>query len=67
MMIASAIACILSGLITMLLTYYKPGLYWNNASRKFFRPLIGERATAWLHHAIGAALIAVGFILLNRN
>jgi hypothetical protein len=67
MLIASAIACILSGLITILLTYYKPPAYWNNASRSFFRPLIGDRATAWLHYAIGAGLIAVGVILLNRN
>jgi hypothetical protein len=67
MTIASAIACILSGLITILLTYYKPAAYWNNASRRFFRSLIGERATAVLHYAIGAGLIAVGIILLNRS
>ena len=67
MLIASAFACILSGLITILLTHYKPAAYWDNASRRFFHPLIGDRATAWLHHEIGAGLVAVGIILLNRN
>jgi hypothetical protein len=64
---ASAIACIFSGLITIILTYHKPPAYWNNASRKFFRPLIGDRATALLHYAIGAGLIAIGIILLSSN
>ncbi|NJL40627.1 MAG: hypothetical protein HC899_30700 [Leptolyngbyaceae cyanobacterium SM1_4_3] len=67
MLIASAIACILSGLITVLLTYYKPPAYWNNASRSFFRPLIGDRvaaplehrATAWLHDAIAPAMRSI--------
>jgi hypothetical protein len=45
MQIASAIACILSGLTTIILTYYKPPAYWNNASWRFFRPLIGDRST----------------------
>jgi hypothetical protein len=67
MSIASALACIISGLITILLTYYKPPAYWNNASRRFFRPLIGDRATAWLHYAIGVALIAIGLILLSSQ
>jgi hypothetical protein len=64
---ASALACIFSGLITIFLTYHKPPAYWNNASRKFFCPLIGDRATALLHYAIGAGLIAIGIILLSSN
>ncbi|WP_017655729.1 hypothetical protein [Fortiea contorta] len=64
---SSAIASILSGLITIILTYHKPSAYWNNASRKFFRPLIGDRATALLHYAIGAGLIAIGIILLDAS
>lgn len=67
MHLASALACIISGLITILLTYYKPPAYWNNACRKFFRPLIGDRATALLHYAIGAGLIAMGSILLTAR
>jgi hypothetical protein len=55
-----ALACILSGSIAILLTYYKPPAYPNKASRGFFRPLIGDRATALLHYAIGAGLIAFG-------
>ncbi|MDF5731743.1 MAG: hypothetical protein PUP92_27990 [Rhizonema sp. PD38] len=47
--------------------YYKPPAYWNNASRKFFRPLIGDRATALLHYAIGAGLIAIGIIVLGTR
>jgi len=42
MSIASALACIISGLITILPTYNKPPAYWNNASRKFFRSLTGN-------------------------
>jgi len=63
----SALACIFSGLITVFLTYHKPPAYWNNASRKFFRPLIGDRATALLHYAIGAGLTTMGIVLLLRN
>ncbi|MCY7285828.1 MAG: hypothetical protein LH679_20835 [Cyanobacteria bacterium CAN_BIN43] len=52
MSIASALACVLSGLITILPTDNKPPAYWNNASRKFFRSLTGDRATARIHYAI---------------
>ncbi|NJL40932.1 MAG: hypothetical protein HC899_32500 [Leptolyngbyaceae cyanobacterium SM1_4_3] len=61
MSILSAFACILSGLITILLTYHKPPAYWDNASRRFFRRLIGDRATAWLHYAIGIILLSSDF------
>lgn len=67
MHLASTLACILSGLITILLTYTKPPAYWNNASRKFFRPLIGDRATALLHYAIGAGFVVIGIILLSSK
>lgn len=67
MLILSALACIISGLITILLTYTKPPAYWNNASRRFFRPLIGDRATALLHYMIGAGLVVLGIILLTTK
>ncbi len=67
MHLISSSACIFSGFLTIMLTYYKPSAYWNNASRKFFRNIIGDNNTAILHHAIGVLLIVVGTILIARE
>lgn len=64
---ASTITYLLCGFITILLTYTKPTAYWNNASRKFFRPLIGDQATAWLHYMVGAGLVAIGVVLMHSE
>ncbi|MBW4632005.1 MAG: hypothetical protein KME30_08910 [Iphinoe sp. HA4291-MV1] len=67
MRLISGSACIFSGFLTIVLTYYKPSAYWNNASRKFFRKLIGDNSTEILHHAIGVLLIVAGIILIARE
>jgi hypothetical protein len=58
MVILSALTCISLGLITILLTYFKPPAYWNNASRSFFRPLIGDRIVASMKHRATALLVS---------
>ncbi len=59
----SKIACIFSGLLTIFLTYYQPPAYWNNASRKWSRHIMGDAAAAISHYAIGGLLIWLGIII----
>jgi hypothetical protein len=62
----SAIAYIVSGLMTITLTHYKPAAYWNSRSRRFLRQRFGDRATVMLHEVMGAGLIAFGMVLLSK-
>lgn len=60
----SNIACICSGLLTIGLTYYKPTAYWNNASRRWSRRVMGDVAAAISHYAVGGLLILLGVAYL---
>jgi hypothetical protein len=62
----NGITYIMFGIITILLTHYKPSAYWNNNSRRFLRSYIGDEATALLHELVGVGLIAMGIAILLK-
>jgi hypothetical protein len=67
MKMASSIACMFSGILTIGLTYYKPYAYWNNASRRWGRRWLGDRNAALFHYASGGLLIWLGILLSFKS
>jgi hypothetical protein len=55
---------LMSGILTVTLTYYKPVAYWDSRSRRFLRQWLGDRPTVILNEGLGMILVAIGIVLL---
>jgi hypothetical protein len=61
----TGMAYLMSGVLTVTLTYYKPVAYWASRSRRFFRRWLGDRPVI-LNEGLGLILVAIGIVLLAR-
>jgi hypothetical protein len=61
----TGMAYLMSGVLTVTLTYYKPVAYWESRSRRFFRRWLGDRPTVILNESLGIILVAIGIVLLS--
>jgi hypothetical protein len=60
------ITYILSGVLTIALTHYRPSAYWNSRTRKFWRQLLGDWTTIAFYQGIGIGMVILGMTILTK-